>query len=53
MEGLSDSYPEGMSWVRVNKNSSLVVVMKVYGGNKFMASKRYKNFFAKVWLGQD
>lgn len=53
MEGLSDSYPEGMSWVRVNKNSSIVVVMKVYGGNKFMASKRYKNFFAKVWLGQD
>jgi uncharacterized protein YbaP (TraB family) len=53
MEGLSDSYPEGMSWVRVNKNNSLVVVMKVYGGNKFMASKRYKNFFAKVWLGQD
>ncbi len=53
MEGLSDSYPEGMSWVRVNKNSSLVVVMKVYGGNKFMASKRYRNFFAKVWLGQD
>ncbi len=53
MEGLSDSYPEGMSWVRVNKNSSLVVVMKVYGGNKFMASRRYKNFFAKVWLGQD
>jgi uncharacterized protein YbaP (TraB family) len=53
MEGLSDSYPEGMSWVRVNKNNSLVVVMKVYGGNNFMASKRYKNFFAKVWLGQD
>ncbi|MBM3451856.1 MAG: TraB/GumN family protein [Bacteroidetes bacterium] len=53
MDGLSYSYPEGLSWVRVNKNNTLVVVMKVYGGNKFMASKRYKNFFAKVWLGRD
>ncbi|MFM7661994.1 MAG: hypothetical protein ACKO6A_04960, partial [Bacteroidota bacterium] len=53
MDGLSYSYPEGFSWVRVNKNNTLVLVMKVYGGNKFMASKRYKNFFAKVWLGPD
>lgn len=52
MEGLSDSYPEGMSWVRVMKNNSVVVVMKAYGGNKFMSSNRYKNFFGKVWLGQ-
>ena len=52
MEGLSNSYPEGMSWVRVMKNNTVVVVMKTYGGNKFMSSNRYKNFFGKVWLGQ-
>jgi uncharacterized protein YbaP (TraB family) len=52
MEGLSDSYPEGMSWVRVMKNNSVIVVMKAYGGNKFMSSNRYKSFFGKVWLGQ-
>jgi len=52
MEGLSDTYPEGYNWVRVMKNETTLVVMKAYGGNKFMVSNRQKNFFAKVWLGQ-
>jgi len=52
MEGLSDTYPEGYNWVRVMKNDTTLVVMKAYGGNKFMVSNRQKNFFAKVWLGQ-
>ncbi|NBV09820.1 MAG: hypothetical protein EBS09_12075, partial [Flavobacteriia bacterium] len=52
MEGLSDTYPEGYNWVRVMKNDTTLVVMKAFGGNKFMVSNRQKNFFAKVWLGQ-
>lgn len=52
MEGLSDTYPEGYNWVRVMKNDTTLVVMKAYGGNKFMVSNRQKNFFGKVWLGQ-
>jgi uncharacterized protein YbaP (TraB family) len=52
MEGLSDTYPEGFNWVRVLKNNTVLVVIKAYGGNKFMTSNRYKSFFGKVWLGQ-
>jgi uncharacterized protein YbaP (TraB family) len=49
-EGISDTYPEGVHWVRVMQNEQYVLVMKCYGGNKFMNSNRPKNFFNKIWF---
>lgn len=51
--GISDSYPEGLSWVQVQFNENYVCVTKVYGGNKFMHSDRPMKFFEKVWFGVD
>lgn len=51
-EGISDSYPEGLAWIRVIENENHVVVIKTYGGNKFMNSNRPKNFFDKVWFNE-
>lgn len=49
-EGVADTYPEGYSWVRVTMTEDVVIVLKVYGGNKFMNSNRYQLFFDRVWL---
>ena len=49
-EGLADSYPEGLYWVRVIMNEDYFVVIKAYGGNKFMHSKRAQKFFEKIWF---
>lgn len=49
-EGLSDSYPEGLYWTRVVMAQDHFLVLKAYGGNKFMNSNRAKDFFNKVWL---
>jgi uncharacterized protein YbaP (TraB family) len=49
-EGISDTYTEGMHWVRVMQNDRYLVVMKAYGGNKFMNSNRPSYFFSKVWF---
>jgi uncharacterized protein YbaP (TraB family) len=49
-EGLSDSYPEGLYWTRVIMAQDYFLVLKAYGGNKFMNSNRAKGFFNKVWL---
>lgn len=49
-EGLSDSYPEGLYWTRVIMAQDHFLVLKAYGGNKFMNSNRAKRFFNKVWL---
>jgi uncharacterized protein YbaP (TraB family) len=53
IEGISDSYPEGLSWVRVLETDGYFAVLKAYGGNKFMNSKRAQNFFNKVWFELD
>ncbi len=50
IEGISDSYPEGLSWVRVIDSENYFAILKVYGGNKFMNSKRPQNFFNNVWF---
>lgn len=50
IEGISDSYPEGLSWVRVIETDFYFAILKAYGGNKFMNSKRPQNFFNNVWF---
>jgi uncharacterized protein YbaP (TraB family) len=47
-EGIGDSYPEGFHWIRLIQSDTHLVVMKAYGGNKFMNSNRPKSFFDKV-----
>jgi uncharacterized protein YbaP (TraB family) len=49
-EGISDTYPDGLHWVRLMQNDKFLVIMKAFGGNKFMNSNRPKNFFTKVWF---
>lgn len=49
-EGIADSYPEGIYWVRVIMSEDVFVVIKSYGGNKFMNSGRPFSFFDKVWF---
>lgn len=50
IEGISDSYPEGISWVRVIDSEKYFAILKAYGGNKFMNSKRPQNFFNNIWF---
>ncbi len=49
-QGIADSYPEGYYWTRVIMSEANYIVIKAYGGNKFMNSKRAFRFFDKVWL---
>lgn len=50
VEGLADSYPFGLYWVRVIMAEDTFAVIKCYGGNKFMNSNRPKRFFDQVWF---
>lgn len=49
-EGLSDTYPEGLHWIRLTQSDKYLLIIKAYGGNKFMNSNRPKLFFSKVWF---
>ncbi len=49
-EGLSDTYPEGLNWVRILFSEKYFAVIKTYGGNKFLHSNRPKKFFDNVWF---
>lgn len=49
-EGVSDSYPEGYSWVRIVEGPNSFAVLKAYGGNKFMNSNRPRKFFNGCWF---
>ena len=49
-EGISDTYPEGLNWIRIIFNENYFAVLKTYGGNKFMHSDRPKKFFSDVWF---
>lgn len=44
-EGIADAYPEGLYWTRVLLKDNYVMVLKAFGGNKFMNSTRPFNFF--------
>lgn len=48
--GLSDTYPEGLNFVQIQFSATYFVVLKCYGGNKFMHSNRPFSFFEKVWF---
>lgn len=50
IEGVSDSYPEGISWIRVLESDTHFAILKTYGGNKFMNSPRPKTFFNNIWF---
>ena len=50
IEGIANTYTEGYHWVRIMQNESHLIVMKAYGGNKFMNSNRPFNFFDKIWF---
>lgn len=45
VEGLADTYQEGYSWTRILLTEEVFVVLKAYGGNKFMNSTRPFRFF--------
>jgi len=49
-EGISQQYGVGMCWMRVFLYNDRFYRLYCYGGNKFMNSKRYLNFFDKVIL---
>jgi uncharacterized protein YbaP (TraB family) len=49
-EGLSDTYAHGLHWVRIMRNDNFLIILRAYGGNKFMHSNRPNAFFSKVWL---
>ena len=49
-QGIADTYIEGLYWVRVVMSEDYFGIIKAYGGNKFMNSKRAERFFNKVWL---
>lgn len=51
-EGISDSYPEGLSWTRVMMGEDHIMVLKTFGGNKFMNSSRPQKFFDQVWFNE-
>jgi uncharacterized protein YbaP (TraB family) len=47
-EGIADAYPEGLYWTRVLLKDQYVMVLKAFGGNKFMNSTRPFDFFDQV-----
>ncbi len=49
-QGLSDTYPEGLHWIRLLQNDKYLLILKAFGGNKFMNSNRPNLFFSKVWF---
>jgi len=49
-QGIADTYIEGLYWARVVMSEEYFAIIKAYGGNKFMNSKRPERFFNKVWI---
>jgi uncharacterized protein YbaP (TraB family) len=47
-EGIGDTYPEGPHWIRLIQSDHYLVILKAYGGNKFMNSNRPKSFFNRI-----
>ena len=50
MQRLGQNYREGIHWVRVIASEDTFIVIKAYGGNKFMNSTRAFGFFDNVWI---
>lgn len=49
-EGIANAYPEGLSWMRIIATEDVVIIIKTYGGNKYMNSNRYQLFFDSIWF---
>lgn len=49
-QGLGENYRDGTHWVRVIVSEDTFIVIKAYGGNKFMNSPRAFRFFDNVWI---
>lgn len=49
-QGLGETYRDGTYWIRVIMGQDVFIVMKAYGGNKFMNSTRAFHFFDQVWI---
>jgi uncharacterized protein YbaP (TraB family) len=47
-QGLADSYPIGLHWTRIVMGEATFMVIKTYGGNKFMNSSRPFRFFDQI-----
>ena len=47
-EGIGDTYPEGPHWIRLIQSDRYLVILKAYGGNKFMNSNRPFSFFGRI-----
>ena len=47
-QGLADSYPIGLHWTRIIMGESSYLVIKTYGGNKYMNSARPFRFFDQI-----
>jgi hypothetical protein len=47
-EGIGDTYPEGLHWIRLIQSDRYLVIMKAFGGNKFMNSNRPFSFFGRI-----
>jgi uncharacterized protein YbaP (TraB family) len=49
-QGLGSTYWDGVHWVRIIMSENVFVIIKAYGGNKFMNSNRPFRFFDNVWV---
>lgn len=49
-QGMGENYRDGLHWVRVIMSEDTFIVIKAYGGNKFMNSPRAFRFFDNVWI---
>jgi len=50
IDGISNTYPEGIHYIRIIQSDKSLVIGRTYGGNKYMSSNRYKKFFGNIWL---
>lgn len=50
VQGLSDAYPEPLTWKRIILNEHHVAILTCHGGNKLMNSNRPTRFFNNVVL---
>ena len=50
IDGISNTYPEGIHYIRIIQTDKSLVIGRTYGGNKYMSSNRYKKFLGNIWL---
>ncbi|MDG1842203.1 MAG: TraB/GumN family protein [Crocinitomicaceae bacterium] len=50
VDGISDTYIEGLHHIRIMQNDKYYLLIKATGGNKFMSSERFKKFFGSIWF---